>query len=106
MNSISIVSEIVASAAALAGLILVYLGSLVSSYNSFQPQERKTVKGNYQKRAWVAFAGILLALTAAALGLLGKWLPNECMADAATIILLISFVWGAGIALLTALEIE
>lgn len=106
MDSISIAGETVTAATALAGLILVYLGSLAASFGTYQPAEKKTVKGGFQRRAWVAFIGLVLALIAAALGVVGKWLPNECVADAATVLLLISFVWGVGIALITTLEIS
>lgn len=106
MDSISIAGETVTAATALAGLILVYLGSVAASYGGYQPTERKSVKGSFQRRAWIAFVGLVLALIAAALGVLGKWLPNECVADAGTILLLVSFVWGVGIALVTTLEIS
>lgn len=106
MDSISIAGEAVAAATALAGLILVYLGGLTSSYSSYQPQERKSVVSSYQKRGWIAFVGLVLALLAAALGVIGKWLPNECVADVATGFLLVAFLWGVGIALVTALEIR
>lgn len=105
MDSISITSEIVTSATALAGLVLVYLGGLANSFGSFEATERRAASSRFQRRAWVAFAGLILALVTAALGVLGKWLPNECIADSATVLLLISFAWGAGIALMTTLEI-
>lgn len=106
MNSISIAGESVASATALAGLILVYLGSLVASYEGFQPQERRAVKSGFQRRAWVAFVGLIISLFAALLGVLGKWLPNECVADVSTVMLLLAFIWGGGIALITTMEIK
>lgn len=54
MDSISIAGETVTAATALAGLILVYLGSLAASYGTYQPTERKTVKSGFLKRAWLA----------------------------------------------------
>ncbi|MEH6718941.1 MAG: hypothetical protein V7704_08690 [Aurantimonas endophytica] len=105
MDGVAASGETVTAATALAGLILVYLGSLAASFGTFQPQEQKTVRPRYQKRAWVAFAGLAIALLSASLGVLGKWLPNECMANAAVIILLVAFAWGIGIALLTAQEV-
>lgn len=105
MDGIAVAGEIVTAATALAGLILVYLGSLATAYSAFEPQEQKSVQSRFQKRAWLAFTGMILALIAAALGVLGKWLPNECVADASMIILLITFAWGALIALLTVQEL-
>lgn len=106
MDSISIVSEIVGASTALAGLILVYLGSLVASYAAFQPQERKSVRQRHQRRAWVAFGGFALALLTATLGLLGKWLPCEPIADIATWLFFAAFGVGFGIALMTVMEIR
>lgn len=105
MDSISIAGESVTAATALAGLILVYLGSLAASFGTFQPQERKAVVASFQKRAWIAFAGLVFAIISAALCVIGKWLPNECVADVGTAFLLVSFVWGIGIAFVTAREI-
>lgn len=106
MDSISIAGEIVGASTALAGLILVYLGGLAASYASYQPQERKSVKASHQKRAWIAFSGLALALLAAALGLLGKWLPSEAMADVGAVLLFVAFAFGLGTALVTVLEIS
>lgn len=106
MDSISIAGESVTAATALAGLILVYLGSLTASFSTYQPQERKSVLASFQKRAWIAFVGLVLALLSAALGVIGKWLPNECVADVGTAFLLVAFAWGVGIALVTAREIS
>lgn len=106
MDGVAAAGEVVTAATALAGLILVYLGALATGFDRFQPQEKKAVKSRFQVRAWLAFAGLCLALGAAALGVLGKWLPNGCIADAAVILLLIAFLWGALIAFLTVREID
>jgi hypothetical protein len=105
MIGVSAAGEVVTAATALAGLILVYLGALVTAYGAFQPQERKAVKGRFQTRAWIAFAGFGLALLSAGAGVVGKWLPSECIADAAIILFMIAFLWGLLIAFLTAREI-
>jgi hypothetical protein len=106
MDGLAVSGEVVTAATALAGLILVYIGSLASAYGAFQPQEQKTVRGGYLTRAWLSFVGMAFALAAAMLGVLGKWLSNGCISNAAIVILLLAFVWGAAIAILTVREIK
>ena len=106
LNGISVVSEVVGAATALAGLILVYLGSLVASFASFAPQEKRSVRAKHQRRAWLAFAARLLSLLAALLGVLAKWLPCEWVADTAVILLFVSFVGASLTALITVLELN
>lgn len=106
MEGVSVASETVGAATALAGLILVYLGSLASGYSSFQPQERRSVKTRYYRRAWSAFGAMILALISAALGLLAKWIPSEGCGDAAVVILGVTFFAGVWIAYETAKEID
>lgn len=106
MNGISVASEVAGAATALAGLILVYLGSIGASFASFERTQQGAVLASHQRRAWLAFGGVLIALLAAVLAVLAKWLPCEPLADAAVIILFISFGGGVISALLTVLEIH
>ena len=105
MEAIPVVGEVVSAATALAGLVLIYLGSLVAGYEGYQPTERKSVRKKYQRRAWFAFAALLPALIAALLGVLGKWLPCEWVADAAVLMLFAAFVAAAATAFMTVREI-
>jgi len=98
--------DVVTGATALAGLILVYLGSVASGYASFERDQQDTVRRSYEFRAWFGFAGMVFAISAAVLALLGKWLQSEGVAGAASVLLLIALIWGVAIALLTAREIR
>jgi hypothetical protein len=93
VNGIAVASEVVGAGTALAGLILIYIGVLVSSYGSYQPQEQKAVRGKFQARAWLAFVGFSLAILSAVLGVLGKWLGSPCTGNASVIVLLVAFGW-------------
>ena len=93
MDGTTVSQEVVGAATALAGLILIYIGVLVSSYGSYQPQEQKAVRGKIQGRAWLAFAGFSLAILSAVLGLLGKWLSSPCTGNASVVVLLAAFAW-------------
>lgn len=106
MDGIAVAGEVVTAATALAGLILVYLGGLATAYGTFEATEKKSVKGRYQKRAWLAFVGLSFALVAAVLGVIGKWTQSGCIANASVVLLMVSFIWGLVIALLTVHEVE
>lgn len=93
MNGLAVSGEVAGAGTALAGLILIYIGSLATGYDSYQPQEQKSVKGRFQRRAWIAFAGFVLALLAAALAIIGKWISNGCAADVAAWALFAAFLW-------------
>jgi hypothetical protein len=69
---IEVGGDISAASAALAGLLLVFLGALAVAFEGFQPQERNPVRGRYQRRAWLAFVGFLFAIVATAAGIAGK----------------------------------
>jgi hypothetical protein len=98
--------DVVAGATALAGLILVYIGSVAVGYGTYERQAQATVRSSFQFRAWFAFAGMTLAILAGMLGLVGKWLHNSCVAAAAIILLLLALVWGIIVALFTVREIR
>jgi len=106
MGAIEVSGDIAAAAGALAGLILVYLGTVIASFSSFEPTERRTVKARHLGRAWFAFVGLILCLVAVALALLAKWLGIGCMSVGALFILLLALVWVAATAAMTVREIR
>ena len=91
---------------ALAGLILVYLGSIAASYASFDKTQQGSVRNSHQRRSWLAFTGLAFALVSAALAIIGKWIGSECSATVAVLLLFIAFLWGIISALMTVLEVR
>jgi hypothetical protein len=98
--------DVVTGASALAGLFLVYLGNVAVAFGSFDKAQQASVRGSFQARAWLAFVGIIFAILAAALALIGKWLDSAFVAGDAIILLLVALIWGAGIALVAALDVR
>lgn len=92
-SAIGVAGDVATSAMALAGLILIFLGAISTSFDSYQKTEQNTVRGRYQLRAWFAFVGLVLALIAACLAISGKWLTSECAALASIAILFVSLIW-------------
>lgn len=105
-SAINVAGEVASAAASLGGMALVYLGAVTGSFSGFEPQERKTVLPQHQRRVWFAFIGIVLSLISVALSLLGKWLAVECMAASAIVILIVALAWVLATALLTVLEVK
>jgi hypothetical protein len=99
-------SDVIGAGTALAGLVLVFLGSVSNGFESFAPQERRAVVKKYRRRAWWAFGAFTLALGAALLGLLSKWLQLACLTGAGLILLILSFLAAVWIGVGEVREIE
>ena len=105
MESTAVAGNVVTAATALAGLIFIYIGTLVTAFSSYQAQEQKSVRGRFLARAWLAFVGMALALLSAGLAIAGQWLANTCLATLSVWILLAAFAWAVLAAVLTIREI-
>ena len=105
-GAIEVGGDVSAAASALAGLLLVYLGSLSTAFDTYQKAEQGPVRGRYQRRVWFAFLGFPFAVLAAGLGISGKWLHQECVAIASIGCLGLALVWSLFVALFSALEIK
>ena len=92
MDTTNVASELFEGGTALAGLILVFLGSVFAAYESHDPAQRALVLSKYQRRAYLAFAGLILALAAAVLAFAGNWSTSPIWLCAATIALGASFI--------------
>lgn len=87
-SATEIAGDVVTASTALAGLILVFLGATSTSYDAYEATERGAVRNRYQRRAWFAFTGLVLALASVLLALIGKWLHQECAALGAMLLFL------------------
>jgi hypothetical protein len=91
MDALGVAGDVSSAGAALAGLLLVFMGSIATSYDSYHSQIPKPIRTKYKLRIWFAFLGFVLALVASFLALLGKWLAMDCVAVTAIIALFASF---------------
>jgi len=105
-GALNVAGDVAASAVALAGLILVFLGYISTSFDSYEKTEQNAVRARYQWRAWFAFAGFVLALASALLALIGKWLHYECAALGAVLILFLAFLVVLVVAFIAVLAIK
>jgi hypothetical protein len=93
MNGLNVSGEVVTAGTALAGLILIYIGSLVTAFGAYQPAEQKAVRLKFLGRAWIAFVGFAFSLLSAGLAVLGKWISSECAGNVSVWVLLLAFIW-------------
>ena len=105
-SAIEISGDISSAGAALAGLILVFLGAASTSFDSYERQEQHAVRSRYQTRAWIAFVGFASALLSTVLALTGKWLSTPCLTLIAFALLLVAFLFALLAALLAVRDIR
>lgn len=105
-SALPLAGDIATSAGALAGLILIFLGAISNRFDSYDKAGQNVVRGRYQRRAWFAFVGFVLALFSASLAIVGKWLAYECAALSAVVLFLIALVWLLFVALFAIREIK
>ena len=89
LDIVSVASDIVNAATALAGLILVYLGAVAVRYETLDPKDQSTARDVYRRHARRAFRGIVIALVAAVAALTAEALKSE---PYATIIAVVAFI--------------
>jgi hypothetical protein len=106
VKPVELSGDVVTGASALAGLFLVYLGNIATSFSSYDKQAQATVRHGFQTRGWLAVVGISLAILSAILALLGKWSGNNCAAAAAVVLLLAALILGAVIAFIAVRDIR
>lgn len=105
-SALEITGDIASAATALAGLILVFIGTASTSFDAYEKQEQHAVRSRYQSRAWIAFIGFAFALLSAVFALLGKWLSQQCLSLLAIALLFVAFIFALFAALSAVREIK
>jgi hypothetical protein len=105
-DALEITGDIISAGSALAGLLLVFMGSIATSYESYEATEKRSALPKFQPRIWFAFNGFALSLFATVAALVAKWWQWECAAIASVLILFISFGFAATAALRAALDVK
>jgi hypothetical protein len=103
---LGLTGDVIAAGAALAGLILVYLGSVATGYAGFERTQQGAVRVSFQRRAWFGVVGVILAIAASGTAILGKWLSHVCLGGSSVILLALALIWVVGTAVLMALEVK
>ena len=106
MDALKMADAIVGASSATAGLLLVFLGSVTSSYELYRPTDKKAVRKKYQERGLVAWLGLIIAFASAVLGLLAQWMTAANLAVAAFLLLTVSLLFVLYAAYLSLSEIK
>src|SRR5438876_10298448 len=90
VQKVDLINLLFGGGVALAGLILVFLGGVISAFDSFDETAKDAVRGGYRRRAWLGFSGFVLSLSSAGSALIaarfrpGLWIACSfvCLAVA------------------------
>lgn len=105
-GAIEVSGDVAAAGGVLAGLILVYIGSVVASYAGYPDDPTGAIRTSHRRRAWFAFGGLSFSLVALWLALISKRLEIPCLGDVALVVLTLALVWVVVTAVLSILEIS
>lgn len=105
-DALGMAGDIIQGGAALAGLMIVFVGNAVAGFSTYSREQQNAVRAQYRQRAWFGFWGALLALLAAILAVISKWNGLNGVAIAAGFLLLAAFAWAGVCVWATAGEIK
>lgn len=78
------------ASAATSGLILVFLGATATAFESYSATEKASVKTKYRPRAAVAFASLIVSISAVIFAILADWMDAPGLAVAAFVLLCVA----------------
>ena len=105
-HALEMAGDVSGAGAALAGLLLIFMGSIATSFDSYQKTEQKAVLAKYRTRIRFAFEGFALSIFATLIALFSKWTQNDRLAVLALFILFATFVFVVAAALRAVLDVK
>jgi hypothetical protein len=106
VNGAHIADQVLTASTALAGLLLVVLGAVTSSYESYSPQFRPDVRGRFLRRGWFAFAGFAVSLLSALSALAYYWHESTYLIGASAALLVLGLIIALLAALISVMDIR
>jgi hypothetical protein len=77
---LTIAGDLLAAGAALAGLVLVFLGGVLNAYDGYDTTQQVAVKKRYRLRAWSCLLGFVLAVLGSVFSFLARlWQSQACL---------------------------
>jgi hypothetical protein len=105
-DALGIAGDIIQAGAALAGLMLVFVGNAVAGFATFPKEDQRAVLSQFSQRACFGFWGVLVSLLAAFFAVLAKWNGVNALAIVAAILLIVALGWAGVCAWSTAKEVK
>ena len=87
---LEIAGDVASAAGVFAGLVLVFFGAALASFDGYDETQKGSVRWTYRRRAWPAFISLVMALAACGFGLYAKAEADACVARWAVYALAIS----------------
>ena len=106
MDDTHIADQLLTAATALAGLVLIFLSNAVIAYESYQTQERRTVRIKYRDRGVIALSSFFCALVSALSSLFYYWIKSPSMIIVAAGFFVASFLLALSTAFISVLDIR
>src|SRR5262249_33628542 len=98
--------QVLTASTALAGLLLVSIGGVVSAYQSYATDAQPAVLARFRWRGWVAFSGFAISLISALAALASYWIKYEWLTDVSAALLVLALMGALAAALFSVLEIR
>jgi len=92
-------------ATALAGLILVFLGGVINTYQTYDPIEKKAVQKKFRFRAYLSFIGFVFAILSALSALALVYFDFPLLENFSIATILISFAFVVTLAIQAVKEV-
>ena len=106
MDVVGASPDLLASATALAGLVLIFLGNTVASYGQYPTEDQGDVRAQFARRGWFAFGAFVVCLCSALASLAAQELTSRCLGLAGVALLVLALILVAALGLLTVREIS
>lgn len=90
MDEARVAFQLMIAGNTLAGLTLVFLGNVVSGFNSYEPDEQASVRDSYQRQMRFAFLGFLSSLLAALSAFGHNWIQAAWIVKLGVVLLLLA----------------
>lgn len=87
MSALGMADALAGAATATAGLVLVFLGAISTSLDSYEAKEKRAAFKRFRGRSLLSFAGLILAISSAVLALIAKWGSQSPLAVASFVCL-------------------
>lgn len=106
MDSMVIAGDVSSAATALSGLLLVFMGSVSTSFETYQKIEKRAVLHRFRLRVWFALIGLCVSIIAAIMALAAKANSWGFVAWLAFCALLIGFGFAIAAAIRAAMDVK
>jgi len=105
MDASGLTSLLFSGGSALSGLILIFLGGLLETYDRFDAQQKSAIRKKYRRRAVICYVGFLFSVLSALTALALTRFPLPFLEALSLAAILISFGFVVALATLAVKEV-